>query len=502
MRHDRVLIVGAGIGGIITALSLTSRGIPVTVCEQASGPGGKIRSCSRPDMQIDVGPTVFTMPWVFDEILAHLGTELGELVTLERLGKLAHHRWPDGSTLDLYPDEALSSQAIEAFAGPTAAEQYRRFTRQAESMYETLVDTFMTQSRPSLLGLMCNAGPARLAALAGVRPFRTMWQGLGDFFDDPRLRQLFSRYTTYYGSSPFHAPATLMLIAHVEQLGVWRVHGGIRALAAALADLAATLGAEFRYDACVENIAVSRRRPTSATLTSGERIEANRIIVNGDVNALASGRFGADVAGAVAATPAEARSLSAITWAGLAHCGDRLDFHNVLFSKDYLAEFASLIDARALPKSPTIYVHAPDHARPAGDGHSRSQRLFMLINAPPTGDTGPLDQASLRSAAASVQRRLEEAGVDLDIADFEMTTPVDFERRYPATGGGLYGCATHSWQTPFKRPTHRTKLPGLYVTGGSTHPGAGVPMAALSGRMAAECVMADLSNGRNAGRAA
>ena len=348
----------------------------------------------------------------------------------------------------------------------------------------------MLRPQPGFLGLAKNAGASDLAAMAAAQPFNSLWNVLGRFFSDQRLRQLFGRYATYYGSSPFAAPATLMLIAYVEQLGVWRVRGGLTALTETLATVAAELGAEIHFDYPVARINLKGQRVGGVDLANGERLAASAVVVNADVNALASGFLGDDVRTAVAAIPEGQRSLSAITWAGRAACAVPLQCHNVAFSEDYRKEFDELGGERGVARQPTVYVHAPDSAR-TEPGHA--QRLFLLINAAARGDRRPLSEAQRREAQRAVEQQLADCGMGLDteLSEFEMTTPSDFARRYPATGGALYGRATHHWTTPFRRPSSRTRIAGLYVAGGSAHPGAGVPMAALSGQLAADCVTAD-----------
>ena len=225
-------------------------------------------------MEIDVGPTVFTMPWVFDDLLEPAGCSLSDRVELEPLDVLAHHRWPGGAALDLHAELEQSAAAIGEFAGSAAAQDYLRFQTRAKKTYEALLETFMLRPQPGYFALAKNAGAGGLAAMAAARPFRSLWDALGLFFTDDRLRQLFARYATYYGSSPFAAPATLMLIAHVEQLGVWRVRGGLRALTNALATIAQELGAAIHYDSPVEQIRLKHGQISGVELEGGQNIAA------------------------------------------------------------------------------------------------------------------------------------------------------------------------------------------------------------------------------------
>ena len=503
MSPAPVIVVGAGMAGLVTALLLAHRGVEVLVCERGDQPGGKLREVPVAGQRIDAGPTVFTMRWVFDELLAEVGTHLEAELGIRPLEILARHAWDQGGRLDLFADLERTVAAIGDFAGAAAARGYRDFCREARGVYQTLEQPFIRAPRPTPVSLVGRVGPFGLKGLLKIRPFETLWQALGEHFPDPRLRQLFGRYATYCGSSPFLAPATLMLIAHVEQEGVWTVDGGMHQIAAALTRLAMARGARFRFGTEVAEILSDRRRVSGVRLATGEALAARAVVMNGDVAALRAGLLGAAASG-LSPPPAESqRSLSAMTWNLVATTeGFPLARHSVFFSRDYPAEFDAIFRQGRLPAAPTVYVCAQDR-----DGHlapdtgtapelAGPERLLCLVNAPAIGDTHAFSPAEIESCEASAFSLLERCGlrVQRSPANTRVTTPTDFNRLFPATGGALYGQASHGWKASFNRPGTRTKLPGLYLAGGSVHPGAGVPMAALSGRLAAACVLSDLTS--------
>ena len=248
---------------------------------------------------IDVGPTVLTMRWAFDELFDDAGASLSAWVGLRRIDRIARHAWSDGSRLDLFSDIERSADAIARFAGAREAEGYRRFCARAQAIYETLRDSFIRAPRPGPLALTARVGVARLPDLIRISPFTTMSRALEGYFADPRLRQLFGRYATYCGSSPFLAPATLMLVAHVEREGVWLVDGGMARLAEALCDLARSRGAVFRFGRRVTRIVVENGRAAGVETDEGERIFSDAVIWNGDVSALAEVELGEEAARAV-----------------------------------------------------------------------------------------------------------------------------------------------------------------------------------------------------------
>ncbi len=337
---ERVVVVGAGIGGLVAGLDLAAKGFDVTILEQAATPGGKMREIEIGGCRIDAGPTVLTMRSVFEAIFADAGANLDERLTLTPAEILARHAWSDSERLDLFADETRSADAIGDFAGAAEAKRYRAFCERARGTYETLEWSFITAAEPTPLSLAVGAGLKGLGNLWRISPFTTLWSALGTYFHDPRLRQLFGRYATYCGSSPFEAPATLMLVAHVEQRGVWLVEGGMHRLAEALAALASERGAKLRYGEAVEEVLAEAGSVTGVRLRSGERIAADAVIVNADAAAVASGFLGHGVAKAVPPIPPRSRSLSAVTWAIVAETGGfPLTRHNVFFARDYAVEF-------------------------------------------------------------------------------------------------------------------------------------------------------------------
>jgi 1-hydroxycarotenoid 3,4-desaturase len=502
MQTDRVVIVGAGVGGLAAAVDLARMGIEVVVVEAADRPGGKMRRADIDGIAIDSGPTVFTLRPVFESLFADAGAALADHVELAPLDVLARHAWSETERLDLFVDVERSADAIGDFAGAAEARGYRAFAARAREIFEVLDAPFMQAQRPSPLGLVGNAGWGGLSRLARISPFAVMWDELGRYFRDPRLRQLFGRYATYCGSSPFQAPATLMLVAHAEQAGVWLVKGGMYALGEALADLAARRGAAIRYGSLVTNILVKGGTVSGVRLADGEVIAATIVVCNGDVAALRQGLFGTDVMSATSGTSSGSRSLSAMTWIMWAETsGFPLLHHSVFFSNNYKREFEQIFARGQLPSEPTVYVCAQDR-----DAHGRKssagERLLCLVNAPPTGDGQPLSTSEIESCRDATFRRLEQCGlvVKVDRDGAQMTTPATFNRLYPGTGGALYGRASHGWTASFQRPGSRSRIPGLYLAGGSTHPGPGVPMAAISGRLAARAIVKDLGSMRRSHR--
>jgi 1-hydroxycarotenoid 3,4-desaturase len=494
----KVIVIGAGMGGLAAAADLARQGCDVTVLERAAGPGGKMREVSVGDARIDGGPTVFTMAWIFDGLFGDAGERMADHIPLESAQILARHRWcndhGESSALDLFADIDQSIDAISAFAGKQDGQAYKEFCARSKDIYETLRGPFIASQKPNPLSLVSRVGLNHLDALWRTAPHKTMWGALSQYFKDPRLLQLFGRYATYCGSSPFLAPATLMLIAHVEQDGVWRVKGGMARVAKALVGLCERQGAKFRFDAQVAQIKVANGAVKGVSLANGEYFAADSVVFNGDMSALGTGLLGGDVGHAAKPVLAKDRSQSAITWCVTAKTsGMDLAHHNVLFSNNYRAEFDDVFKSRTVPDAATVYVCAQDRDDACAPPLGEVERLLVLVNAPADGDTRAFQVDEVDKARCAAWDLMARCGLHIQQIQAVSVAPDGFNALFPASGGALYGRANHGSMASFMRPGARSKVKGLYLAGGSVHPGPGIPMAAMSGRLAAVQVMADFA---------
>lgn len=491
-----VVVVGAGMGGLAAALALAGAGRRVVLIEGHHEVGGKLGVARVDGREIDAGPTVLTMRPVFEALFRRAGLELDALVRLRPLEQLARHAWPDGSTLDLFSDPERSAAAIAEFAGSAAADGFRRFTRYSAELLDSLEEPFLHHDNRGLFALMLRVGPRGLARLSQVDFGRSMWTALGDFFVDPRLRQLFARYATYYGSSPWAAPATLNLIAAVEQRGVWAVEGGMVALARAVAAAFVDAGGTLVTGRTVVRIVRTGRRVSAVVLDDGTRIDCGHVVFNGDPSRISDGHLGDEIRDAVPTIDSEP-SFSAMTWSMVAvPTGLSLGYHTVCFSSDYAAEFDELHVHRRVPREPTVYVCAQDRLLGTPDG---PERLFCLINAP----AGTAEGEQESTCRIRMEQTLRACGVRLDAATPPVAmSPTDFARRFAGTGGALYGGATHGAMAPFRRHRSSTRIANLHLVGGAVHPGAGLPMVTLGGLAVAKRIDGELGSTPRATRRA
>ena len=497
--RPHAIVIGAGIAGLACSLRLSCAGWRVSLLERHAHAGGKIRTLPSDAGPVDAGPTVLTMRHVFDDLFACAGETLDDHVTLIAQETLARHFWPDGSSLDLFADADRSAQAIAAFAGPAAADEFRAFHRRTAQLFEAFDAPMMQASTPNMRGLVPHVlrQPALIKAMA---PLSTLRQTLTKQFKDPRLAQLFGRYSTYVGGLPHKSPALLSLIWQAEAAGVWVVQGGMHKLAEAIATLATARGVEIHHNAHVEDIKTQGGRATGVRLTGAREIDADAVIYAGDPRALATGSMGAAVSHVAPRTRQEPRSLSARVHSFAATPQGRdLAHHNVFFADDPMSEFTDLAAGR-IPTDPTLYLCAED--RSAGHTADALERFEIISNAPASDIERPDEELS--QWHQMIMQRMADMGVTFTPTPSlrTITTPQQFATLFPETLGALYGQTPHGMTAALKRPTAKTPVTGLYLAGGGTHPGAGVPMATLSARHAVEAILRDQTSTSTSARTA
>ena len=481
-----VVVIGAGIAGLAATLRLATLGVDVILIEAHDHLGGKIRNIPSAAGPVAAGPTVLTLRHVFDDLFELAGVALDDELDLTRQEIIARHFWSDGSRLDLYHDIDRSREAIRAFSGAASADEFVRFCDRTKRLFEAFEDPVMLSPAPNLAGLVSHVlkQPSLIPVMS---PFSSLKGMLLNSFSDPRLRQLFGRYATYVGGAPAHAPAVLSLIWHAEASGVYTLDGGIAALAKAIGRLAAQRGARIRTGTKVQGIFDAPDGVKTIRLDGHNAIDCNAVIHAGDPRALATGLLGEKMSSVAQRTREMPRSFSARVHSFAAKfTGPDLAHHNVFFDADPDAEFDALMQNR-LPERPSFYVCAMDR----GQGHAPDglERFEIITNAPAL----PNKLEDPQTWHPKIIRKMARFGISFHPSPTasDVTTETHFERMFPGSAGALYGQSPHGLTASLKRPTAKSGIPGLYLAGGGCHPGAGVPMAALSGKHAVEAILND-----------
>ncbi len=481
-----VVVIGAGMGGLAAAVRLAAAGHAVTLVESAATPGGKMRTLPSAAGPVDAGPTVLTMRRVFDDLFALAGERLDDHLTLIAQPILARHWWPDGSRLDLHADPDATLTAIEAFAGRREADAFRRFDQLSAALFNAFDAPVMRSATPNL-GQITRAALTQPRLWPALLPGMTLARLLKRHFHDPRLIQLFARYATYVGGRPAHSPAVLSLIWRAEAQGVWAVQGGMHQLALALAALAARLGVSFHYATRAQRIVTQQGRVTGVQIEGGTTLPCTACVFNGDPAALTEGLLGTAATAALPPKATKPRSLSAWVWSFAATpegpLAPDLIHHNVFFTADPRAEFGPIGKGK-MPDAPSLYICAEDRAH----GSPPALERFEIIVNGPAGHPATAQEFSQCSTRTFQPLRTLGLAFNPPPQPPSLTTPAVLGQLFPGSAGAIYGRSPEGLLAAFQRPPATTQLPGLYLAGGGAHPGAGVPMAALSGKHAAEAI--------------
>lgn len=486
-----IVIIGAGIGGLSAAIRLAAAGRRVVVLEQNAQVGGKMGQIQADGFRWDTGPSVITMRPVFAELFQCAGRRLEEYLTLQPVDPLTRYFYPDGVQLDVTRDWPALAAQIEAIE-PHDVQGYLQFLAYAARLHSITGPVFIYDQPPTWRSFL-HVSPLTLAK---IDPWFTLHQVVQRFVRSPHLRQLLGRFATYVGASPYAAPATLGVIAHVELTGgVWYPRGGIYAIAAALQRLALELGVEIRTACPVQQISVTNGHATGVRLADGAHLTAQTVVANVDVMTVYDRLLPLDSATRIRRQKMRTSEPSCsgyVVLLGVEGEHPALAHHNIFFAPDYRREFADIFQRGIPPHNPTMYVAItsksdPTHAPPG------CENWFVLVNAPPVDSRFDWQQEE-GAYRNHVLETLAAFGYPLQerIRHISVLTPVDLARRTGAWRGALYGLSSNQALNALRRPHNRCPhVQGLYFVGGTTHPGGGVPMVMLSGKVVAEMVLAD-----------
>jgi len=483
---DRVVVVGAGLGGLSAALRLAGAGREVTVLERGPGPGGRAGLLAEGGYRFDTGPTVLTMPDLVADALACVGEHLEDWLDLVPLDPLYRAHYPDGSTLDVRADPAAMATEVERVCGPAEAAGYLRFRDYATRLYVLEMKDFIDRNLDSPLDLI-RPSLARLVAMGG---FGRLAPRVARFFADPRTQRIFSFQSMYAGVSPYDALAIYAVIAYMDTVaGVWFPRGGLHAVPAALAGAAEKHGVTLRYGTAATRVELSGRRATAVITDGGERLAADAVVLNPDLPVAYRELL------PPACTPPRVRRLTyspscMVLLAGSTARYDGAAHHNIHFGRSWRGVFRELITDRTLMTDPSLLVTVPTHTDPT---LAPPERQSYYVLAPTPNLDAPLDWDVIAPRYRDeIVERLEQRGYIGfgDAIEVEhVITPADWARRGMERGAPFAAAHTLAQTGPFRPGNLAPGLDNVVFAGSGTQPGVGVPMVLISGRLAAERIV-------------
>ena len=492
MKTNSIIVIGAGIGGIVAATHLARRGINVTILEKNGHPGGRCDRISRDAHHFDTGPTLMVMPLLYEAEFRALGVSMFDRLDLQRVDPTYRLIFDDGNQLALTSDMKSLREQIESLE-PGSFDGLLRYMDEGHRHYQLGIEKLVNRDFRKASDFFTLEN---LPLLYQLKPLVNHYANMAAYFDDPRLKAAFTFQDVYMGLSPFEAPATFSMMPYTELAhGVYYPSGGMYSIVEALTGLAREAGVEFLFHSAVERIEVDSTRVRGVLLDDDQRLPADAVLANADLpyvyqnllpdqdlaDSLASKRFSC--------------SVISFFW-GLDKPYETLGPHTLFLASDYRENFESIIHNLDLPANPSLYIHAPARLDPAMAPPSQDT-LIAILPVGHIGENDEQDWAALRDEARGhVFRRLASLGInDLEShIKFEINfTPLSWLKRYNLMKGATHGLCHNLTQLGYFRPHNRhPRYSNLYFTGASTHPGTGMPTAMVSGRLSAQRMLDEL----------
>jgi phytoene desaturase len=491
----KIVVIGAGMGGMTAAARLARSGHSVTLYEASDTYGGKLRTEWIGKFAFDTGPSLLTLPAVYKDFFIRTGKPLGQLCEIKAVDPSFDYRFADGTSLtfaNLSRHHTLN--AIRNAYGEDVSRQWEQMMKRATKMWDVSREPFIESELRSPLSLLKRTTLIR--DIFTIAPWKSLRDFANEQLPDQRLRYILDRYATYSGSDPRKAPAVLATIAYVEEaFGAWHIKGGLGTLAQLVYQRCIDVGVEFHFNSSVAEITVEKAVAQGVRLSDGTIVRADAVIANADAaliyNQLIKGEKRKLRKVRKNLKRADASIAGFTLLLGLRKDGSApLNHHTILFPQDYDAEFDSIFEAKLPVQNPTIYICAPNDEQMVKDGGLES--WSVLVNAPHHGSDGFdwSDENFARIYANSIIDQIEARGISVRdrLESLTIRTPADLERTVLAPGGSIYGTSSNGARAAFMRAKNRSPIKGLFCVGGSAHPGGGLPLVGMSGEIVANAV--------------
>lgn len=491
--NQRIVVIGAGLGGLSAAISLATEGFQVTVVEKNDKVGGKLNVLSKDGFTFDLGPSILTMPHIFDALFERAGKKREDYVKFQEVAPHWRNFFEDGLTVDLTPDPVLMRQELDKL-GPDAADEFARFMAYSKQLCEMTEQGYFAKGLDTFWELIAHYGPLR--SLSAFDVFRTMNQGVRRFINNDKLADILNYFIKYVGSSPYDSPALMNLLPYIQfGYGLWYVEGGMYQLARALERLAVELGVTFMLNTEVAAINHDDARTNGVKLANGETLAADILVSNMEVIPAMQKLLQATDADLKPLKRFEPSCSGLVLHLGVNRIYPQLAHHNFFYSAHPKQHFDAVFHQNQLSEDPTIYLVAPVKTdleqAPAG-----SEIIKILPHIPHLQANKPYTQDDYLALRERVLIKLERMGLtDLrqHIVCEEMWTPLDIQARYYSNQGSIYGVVSDRFKNlGFKAPQRSSRFKNLYFVGGSVNPGGGMPMVTLSGQLVRDKILADL----------
>ncbi len=491
----KIVVIGAGMGGMMAAARLAKAGHQVSVYEASDRVGGKLHTEWIGKVAFDTGPSLLTLPAVYKDFFQRTGKHLGLMCEIKAVDPSFDYRFADGTSVqfaNLSRYETLNN--LRAAYGDDVARQWDKLMRRAEKMWDVSREPFIENELRSPLSLLRRA--TFLRDLKIIAPWKSLRTLANELLADQHLRFILDRYATYSGSDPRKAPAVLSTIAFVEEsFGAWHIAGGLGTLATLVHERAEKVGVVFNLNSPVAKINVEKAIAQGITLENGEYVQADAVIANADASLIYNTLITEKIKKIKKVRKNIAKAEPSLAGFSLLlgmrkNVDVQMAHHTVLFPENYDAEFDAIFSHKKPVESPTIYICAPNDSAMTKDENLES--WFVLVNAPAHGveSFDWNDKTFARNYANSIIDQIESRGIPVreNLESLTIRTPADLENAVRAPGGSIYGTSSNGARAAFMRAKNRSPIKALYCVGGSAHPGGGLPLVGLSAEMVANAI--------------
>jgi len=492
-RTQKVIVIGGGLGGLSAAVSLATEGFSVELFEKNDKPGGKLNVLEKDGFRFDLGPSILTMPDIFETLFTKAGKNMGDYVSFQEVKTHWRNFFEDGFVFDLCSDMREQEKELSKFSSDQSR-GFFRFLEYSRDLCKITEEGYFAHGLDSFSELLRHYGLWK--SFVRFDPLRSLDSGVRRFVSDPHLVDTLNYFIKYVGSSPYRAPALLNLLPYVQfGYGLWYVRGGMHALAKALEQLLQDLGGRIHYGEEVARLTTKDGRVTGAVFLNGREVPGDIVVSNMEVIPAYKKLTGESPSFLAHLKKFEPSCSGLVLHLGVDRLYPQMAHHNIYHSADPRRHFSCVFEKRVLSEDPTLYVVAPCKTDPSL-APAGCEIIKVLPHIPHLEEKNPIPLSDYQALRDRVLAKLERLGLkDLrqHIVTEEMWTPHDIERLYGSNQGSIYGVVSDRWKNlGFKAPQRSDKYANLYFVGGSVNPGGGMPMVTLSGQLVRDKILQDL----------
>ncbi len=477
----KIAVIGSGIGGLATACRLASKGHEVTVFEKNASPGGKISEIHMEGYRFDTGPSLFTLPELVEELYSVAGETVPSTLAYKKLEVLCKYFYNSGENLIAWADQQKFADECAQKLGEDPS-NITNYFKNASVIYKITADIFLFNSLHKIKNLLKFSVLKSLLQVMKIRFYKTMHGDNVSNFKSPLLVQLFDRYATYNGSNPYKAPATLNVIAHLENnLGTYFPEQGMYAIVQHIYELALKKGVRFNFNSLVTSIGIKNKKAVGITV-GGKALPFDSIVSNSDINFVMNNLMDHPLKKRF--NRLEPSSSALVFYWGVNKEFPELDLHNILFSGDYKVEFDNLFHKKTIDTDSTVYIFVSSKMK-KNDAPKNCENWFVMVNAPSNSKENwdELIRTTKQNIIAKINKSLK-TNIEDYIEHEKIASPVTIEQNTLSKGGALYGNSSNSMFSAFLRhPNFLKSVKNLYFVGGSVHPGGGIPLCLASAKI-------------------